>query len=189
MGAVSAVGAAEIVEHALEHVASTAGGGSRDGSFSMTAFARRSWSSPRRSGSPATYSFSSRAQKLREPRRACRRREAERRSPADRACRCGRSATCPSARRTRATTSCDVGPAGLSTTSTPFMARAVSAVPRRWRGRALDDNRLDLLERTVDGEPGGVLVAAAAVRVGHQPDVDVVLRPHADANVSRPPTP
>ena len=49
----------------------------------------------------------------------CRCRAAARRWRRDRGCRCGRRGACRSARRTRSTTSWDVGPAGLSTTSTP----------------------------------------------------------------------
>ncbi len=133
----------------------------------------------------------------------------------------------PSARRTRATTSCDVGPAGLSMTRTPSnpassifihcswgphpphslaLRRSKTRYPRAGRRRSpsfqriclafrrlggkreagswsflrpalqplgdrgdepLADPRLEIGQRAGDGEPGGVLVAAAAELAGH----------------------
>ena len=46
-------------------------------------------------------------------------RPAGRPSPSDRECRRARPGACPASRRTRATTSCEVSPAGLSTTTSP----------------------------------------------------------------------
>ena len=47
----------------------------------------------------------------------------------DRASRCGRPRAVPKTRRTRATTSCDVGPAGLSTSSAPISPPAPASSP------------------------------------------------------------
>src|SRR5215211_127982 len=84
----------------------------------------------------------------------------------------------PSARRTTATTSCEVGPAGLSMTRTPSLGTRHPALPVGDRGhQAGDDLRPYVGERSGHRESRCVLVSAAAVLVGHQADVDVVLRP------------
>ena len=60
----------------------------------------------------------------------CPRRRAARRWRRDRGCRYGRRAARPSARRTRSTMSWEVGPAGLSTTSTPWTSASGRLVSR-----------------------------------------------------------
>src|SRR6266851_3536529 len=87
---------------------------------------------------------------------------------------------CPTRRsprtlRSRAATSCDVGPAGLSTTSNPSI-----------------DGLLDLLNEQLlqhgngarGGASGGILVSAAVKFLRDRPDVDLARRPHADAILS-----
>src|SRR5205085_7820246 len=78
----------------------------------------------------------------------------------------------PSARRIRATTSCEVGPAGLSTISRPSIDRLLDL---------LDERLLQPVDRPADGAAGGVLVPAAAELLGDAADVDLALRAHADA--------
>src|SRR2546428_9925061 len=78
----------------------------------------------------------------------------------------------PSARRTRATTSCDVGPAGLSTTSRPSIDGFLNL---------FDEGLLQRVDGARDGAAGRVLVAAAAEFLGDRSDVDVAFRAHADA--------
>src|SRR5262245_38017802 len=74
--------------------------------------------------------------------------------------------------RMRATTSCDVGPAGLSMTNRPSIDG---------RFDLLDERLLQRVDRTVDRAAGSVLVAAAAELPGDRPDVDLALRAHAHA--------
>src|SRR5580765_2593800 len=76
------------------------------------------------------------------------------------------------ARRTRATTSCEVGPDGLSTTNRPSIDGFFDL---------LDERLLQLVDRARYGAARRVLVAAAAERFRDRADVDVALRPHADA--------
>ena len=70
----------------------------------------------------------------------------------------------PRARRTRPTTSCEVGPDGLSTTSTPFMRSDVSveALVRPRAPGASTMRGCTSSSRPATREAGGVLVAAAA---------------------------
>src|SRR5712691_12733085 len=77
-----------------------------------------------------------------------------------------------SARRTRATTSCDVGPAGLSMISRPSIDRLLEF---------LEEQLPQLVDRPGDGAAGRVLVPAAAELLRDGADVDLALRPHADA--------
>src|SRR5689334_8489226 len=77
----------------------------------------------------------------------------------------------PIARRTRATTSCEVGPAGLSMTNRPSIDRCLDLV---------DEDLLQGVDRARDAAAGRVLVAAAAELLGDRADVDVALRAHAD---------
>src|SRR6185503_6900239 len=77
----------------------------------------------------------------------------------------------PSARRTRATTSCEVGPTGLSRTRTPSINRPF---------HFLDEQLLQRIDATAHRASCRVLVAAAAVLLGHRADVDVALGPQAD---------
>src|SRR4051812_36012539 len=77
-----------------------------------------------------------------------------------------------SSRRIRATTSCEVGPAGLSTTNSPSIDRAFNL---------LDERLLQRVDPAGDRAAGGVLVAATAVLLGDRADVDLALRAHADA--------
>src|SRR5947209_17762287 len=108
-----------------------------------------------------------------------------------------------STRRTRATTSCEVGPAGLSMTSTPSIRLQDCRIAGLQDGRMAEwdgltrqsflqfcdppilqlDRVLQLLDerllQRVDGAghraPGGVLVAAAAEFLRDRADVDVAL--------------
>ena len=77
---------------------------------------------------------------LDDPRRRARGRAAGRRSRTGRACRRGRPAASPLSRRTSATTSCEVGPAGLATTRMPSSPDPRRACDRPWRdiGRRRD---------------------------------------------------
>src|SRR3954468_3219059 len=75
-------------------------------------------------------------------------------------------------RRMRATTSCEVGPDGLSTTSRPSIDGALEF---------LDERLLQLFDRAGDRAARGVLVSAAAVLLRDHADVDVPLGPQADA--------
>src|SRR5438034_6974616 len=77
----------------------------------------------------------------------------------------------PSTFRIRATTSWEVGPAGLSTSSNPSIGRLLD--PR-------DEFLLQLIDAAGDGAAGGVLVSAAAELLGDAADVDVALGSHAD---------
>ena len=127
---------------------------------------------------------------------------AARRSPADRACRCGRCAARRARRRTRATTSCEVGPSGLSMTRRPsgtaatltrsVLSRALSAPRLRLAAQA---QRADVerARRAAGGrtrhrrrrvKPGGVAVAAAAELRRDQADVEIALRAQADAHLA-----
>src|SRR5689334_14722033 len=78
----------------------------------------------------------------------------------------------PSTRRIRATTSCEVGPLGLSMISRPSIDCAFYF---------LDEQFLQPVDAAAHRAAGGVLVAAAAELLGDRADVDVALRPHADA--------
>src|SRR5580765_4565353 len=78
----------------------------------------------------------------------------------------------PSARRTRATTSCELGPAGLSTMSRPSIDGFFNL---------FDEGLLQRDDLTGDRAAGRVLVPAAAKLLGDRSDVDVALRAHADA--------
>src|SRR3954462_12228661 len=78
------------------------------------------------------------------------------------------------ARRIRATTSCDVGPAGLSTTSRPSIDGVLDLC---------DERLLQLLERPADRTTGRVLVPRAAVLLRDRVDVDVALGAQAGAVV------
>ena len=93
------------------------------------------------------------------------------------------------ARRRRATS----GPRGLSMTRTPFMqqsrlqfqqCRSSSARPTAMASAISSRMPSRTAASGPAREAGGVLVAAAAERVGDAPDVDVVLRSHADADVA-----
>src|SRR5579871_144997 len=77
-----------------------------------------------------------------------------------------------SARRTRATTSCDVGPTGLSMTSRPSINGALDL---------LDEDLLQRVDTAARRASGGVLVPAAAELLRDRGDIDLALRPHADA--------
>src|SRR5262245_9848742 len=77
-----------------------------------------------------------------------------------------------STRRMRATTSCEVGPVGLSTTNRPSIDGAFDL---------LDEHLLQRVDRAVHRAPGRVLVTAAAELLRDRADVDLALRPHADA--------
>src|SRR5215467_2299765 len=78
----------------------------------------------------------------------------------------------PRTRRMRATTSCDVGPTGLSMTISPSIDRTRDAVHER---------SAQLGEIAFHGAAGGVLVAAACGGLGDGADVDAALRAQADA--------
>src|SRR5581483_5833343 len=85
-------------------------------------------------------------------------------------------------RRRRATTSCDVHPAGLSTTTRP--STASPPVPWVMGSERLDDR----LHHPGDGiggrEAGGEAVAAAAEQRGHGRHVHVTERAEADPHVA-----
>src|SRR5579875_3130720 len=102
----------------------------------------------------------------------------------------------PSARRTAATTSCEVMPAGLSTSRTPSCARPRSLMSRarararraderrgggpggggvQLRGDRLAQERDQLLGLERGREPRRAAVPAAALRAGDDGDVDVVV--------------
>src|SRR3954447_26434573 len=95
-------------------------------------------------------------------------------------------------RRTRATTSCEVTPAGFARTSTPLgdgdIARKANQLGANGPGRALQlggDLRSDEVDQLaaglLGGEPGRLAVAAAALLAGDHAHVDVVGgRPEAD---------
>src|SRR5579864_3256195 len=76
-----------------------------------------------------------------------------------------------STRRRRATTSCDVGPAGLSMTNRPSIDGGLDL---------LDKHLLQRVDRARHGATGRVLVTAAAEFLGDPPDVNVALGAHAD---------
>src|SRR5262245_36428959 len=92
-----------------------------------------------------------------------------------------------SSRRTRDTTSCEVGPAGLSTMSRPSIVSGdVLAGLGGIHGRdrlidPLDEQLLQRVDRPAHRAAGGVLVAAAAELFRDRADVDCALGPHADA--------
>src|SRR4051794_9085047 len=71
----------------------------------------------------------------------------------------------PSRRRIWATTSCEVMPAGLST----------SSIPSELGGKLLTDELDELVELEVRGEPGGAAMAAAAERPRDHRRVDAVV--------------
>src|SRR5207253_11450837 len=75
-------------------------------------------------------------------------------------------------RRTRATTSCEVGPTGLLRTSSPSIDGARDL---------LDERPPELVDRAADRAAGRVLVTAAPELLRDGRDVDIALRPHADA--------
>src|SRR6476620_632044 len=75
-------------------------------------------------------------------------------------------------RRSRATTSCEVGPDGLSTISRPSIDRVLNL---------RDEQLLQRVDRARHRAPRRVLVSAAAEGFGHAADVDVALGSHADA--------
>src|SRR4051812_45650908 len=88
----------------------------------------------------------------------------------------------PSRRRTPATTSCDVTPAGLSTSKIPSViaARRESEPPgERRRSQLLRElvpqERDELWELELRGEAGRPAVPATAARAGDRRDVDTVV--------------
>src|SRR5690348_15457222 len=80
----------------------------------------------------------------------------------------------PSARRTLATTSCEVGPTGLSTTNRPsiYGDRVFDL---------LDEHLLKRVDAALHRAAGRVLVATAAEFLRDGADVDLALGSHADA--------
>src|SRR5919197_203736 len=78
----------------------------------------------------------------------------------------------PSTCRIRATTSCEVGPAGLSTSSRPSIDDGCDF---------LDELLLQRIDTTGHGAAGGFFVPAAAELLRDRADVDIALRPHTDA--------
>src|SRR5688572_11523094 len=86
-------------------------------------------------------------------------------------------------RLTRATTSCDVGPDGLSTTSTPSMSGPRAEAVVDCLHQLGDDSFADVHLTPRHGESGGVFVAATPVLIRHAADIHVVLRAHADPQV------
>src|SRR3954447_10969664 len=78
-------------------------------------------------------------------------------------------------RRIRATTSCDVGPAGLSTSSTPSMARVLGRRRRQLSGalRAQEADELVVVE--LGREARGLAMAAAATGAGDGRDVNLAV--------------
>src|SRR5215471_13748027 len=76
----------------------------------------------------------------------------------------------PNARRTRATTSCEVGPTGLLRTNRPSIDGTRDLV---------DERSPEFVDRAADRAACGVLVAAAAVLLGNRRNVDVAFRAHA----------
>src|SRR5262245_4065334 len=77
----------------------------------------------------------------------------------------------PNARRTRATTSCEVGPTGLLSTIRPSIDRVFDL---------LEEDRPQLFDRTGDRAARGVLVAAPPEFAGDGGHVYMALRAHAD---------
>src|SRR6185436_9025418 len=76
----------------------------------------------------------------------------------------------PSRRRTCATTSCEVTPAGLSKRMTPSTGRSLEL-----RGNLLAQERHQLVPRQRRREAGRLAVAAAALGAGDRGDVDAVV--------------
>src|SRR3954453_12827826 len=85
----------------------------------------------------------------------------------------------PSIRRAAETTSCDVGPSGLSTTRTPSTLPGCFDLPQD----LFAEDGLELVKPAGRAASRCVLVAAAAKFLCDRVDVDVALRPHADAPV------
>src|SRR4051794_6329275 len=91
----------------------------------------------------------------------------------------------PSRRRRRATTSCDVTPAGLSTRKTPSTLTGAAASPGPPRsellGKLLAQEGDELRELELGREAGRAAVPAAAARARDPRDVDAVVgRPQRD---------
>src|SRR5207247_4622674 len=78
----------------------------------------------------------------------------------------------------RATTSCEVGPAGLSMTRRP--STDSGGDPDRLLD-LLDEQLLQHVDRARHRAPGGILVAAAPEALRDRADVDVALGSHAHA--------
>ena len=162
--------AAERVERAIDRRRATAAGPDTRARPARPARRRCRWRN--RAGRRPRTTCRSRSGTARAASRG-RARAAARRSPPDRACRYGRCAArrarAARARRRRARS----GPAGLSTTSRPSIDRVLDLL----------DERSSAARRSATGDraAGGVLVAAAAELLGDRADVDVALRPHADA--------
>src|SRR5262245_37518529 len=76
----------------------------------------------------------------------------------------------PRTLRIRATMSCEVGPAGLSTTSNPSIDRLLDF---------FDEELLQRVDGARDGASGGVFMSAASKFLGDCRDVDLALRTHA----------
>src|SRR5215470_5471614 len=84
-------------------------------------------------------------------------------------------------RRNFATTSCDVQPAGLSTTTSPSVATSSTTIATTTGSERGDDARDHLLGRRIRREPGGEAMSTAALALRDAPHVDVAERAQADA--------